>query len=271
MHPCPDYTNELPNEVNLDSKTLPGFLEDLLGAQGIHSGHLEFLLIKSSKVSNSGLGKKAFLNQRSTLDPGLCLKLLKECSEKKHLLSEVIKLLAYDGDKISSLIEEAGSEDHLCNCLLKVRALKHNSCIMSKLSRKGRTILLLNRIQAKKPKEDIIMLLIKSGEIESKDIDMSEIIETVLTMPIELLKLLLAAGVDPNGRRSSTERSPLSYLAVKCSSRTVKLDLKCKIVEMMQEFVDAGANMEDLDHYFHRSYTTPLHVATDLALRTGEL
>ena len=75
----------------------------------------------------------------------------------------------------------------------------------------------------------------------------------------ELIKVLVDRGLSPNGKGRKT---PISVVMAKAISATKKIDMICLLLEIG----------EDCNHLSNtgKSTTTPLHVATELGLQSGE-
>lgn len=101
-----------------------------------------------------------------------------------------------------------------------------------------------------------ILKLLSKQTIEK--IDLARLLETNLVLDHDLIEMLINAGVNPNGKKSPiTTVMSLHYLKPESQVALVCLLIKC------------GADISQLS-LTARGSTTPLHVATELTLKTGE-
>ena len=137
---------------------------------------------------------------------------------------------------------------------------------MSRLSKRYRTQYLLVCLQQKNTEQAIELL--KSGPINPIEIDLSTVADELL-LNEQLLQMLLKYGIDPCGLKG--KKSPLYQLASKCPHWPKKKLYREKQKAMLQAIkllINAGAQVEHLNSY-NIGRTTPLHVATELAMATG--
>ena len=91
-----------------------------------------------------------------------------------------------------------------------------------------------------------------------RSLELGELLDTTnLVMSVELVKMLITGGVGMAGK-------PLPIPAV--LSCTIGVAEKMEVICLM---VECGMDCKQLCHSTHKT-TTPLHVATDLALKAGE-
>ena len=89
-------------------------------------------------------------------------------------------------------------------------------------------------------------------------LDLATLMESNIVNCPELIKVLVDAGLSPNG---SGRKTPIAAVMAKAISVTKKIDMICLLLEVG----------EDCGHLCQigKSTTTPLHVATELALQSG--
>lgn len=100
-------------------------------------------------------------------------------------------------------------------------------------------------------------------------IDLSKQTKKVLQSR-ELLSALLAKSVDPRGLSSPT---PIIQLVQSCPKQVHKkkaFELYCRIIENIELLLASGADVKELNTYHKGHETTPLHVATEMALIAGK-
>ncbi len=193
--------------------------------------------------------------------------LLRFCQQNDELLQKALSLLSYNEEQIVLFINDGDSDDEFCYKLLNTDYLQQSHCfmIMQKLSKSFRSEYLLKTMQS----TDIerALLVLKSGEILPEKIDLC----SKKVVSIDLLCKLLESGVNPCGLKTSTT-TPLTILVKQYPENRHKknLQMRCDTVACMQVLINAGADVEDLSSYHSGIKTTPIHVATDLALTTGE-
>ncbi len=180
-----------------------------------------------------------------------------------------MSLLSYDKKQILEFIKDDGSEDEFCCKLLNTKFLTPcQTILMQKLRKNSRTEYLLKTMQAAEIERALLVL--NSGEIIPEKIDLGLLSKKILTS-VDLLSKLLENGVNACGLTPTV--TPLNILVKQYPSDAHKnLQVRCNTVECMQILINAGANLEDLNSYYMYSgiKTTPIHVATDMALTTGE-
>ena len=91
-------------------------------------------------------------------------------------------------------------------------------------------------------------------------LDLAALMDSNIVNCPELIKVLVSIGLSPNGRG---KRTPIAVVMGKAISITKKIDMICLLLEVGEE----------CSHLSHtgKSTTTPLHVATELALQSGTL
>lgn len=224
--------------------------------------HIETLIKHSERVN-----AKKFEDAFKQINLKVGEQLLRFCQQKDELLQRVLLLLSYNEEQIVELINDTGSDDVFCNkLLLNIDYLQsHGFKIMQKLSKSSRSKYLLKTMQNTDTEKALLVL--QSGEIIPENIDLCLLIKKTVTAK-DLLCKLIENGVNPCGLKSSTT-TPLTILAKQYPNKK-NLQMRCNTVECMQTLINAGANVEDLNSYFSGIKTTPIHVATDMALTTGE-
>ena len=236
-------------------------MKTLLQQQDITSNHLIFLF-KNPKVRDT------FRAKVKSFPRDLTLKMLKVCSTNKRLLATVVNLLPYDELQIVDLLGNNGDKDVICCGLLRTDKLKNSQLVMARLSKTSRTQFCLDMLT--KSHTQRALKLLKSGEIDPRGVDLSIIIEK-MNNP-EVLQALLAQGVNPNGLETSPNFKchPLTTLVTRVTRKNISQDERRNEVQKMKLLVEADAKLEDLNQYHRGSKTSPLHVATSIAILTGE-
>lgn len=256
-----DHTEAL--QENFDFECIENFpLVTVLKQQEITSKLLKFLLEKH-KVRAS-FKQKAVRN----FTPELTLEILKVCSGNKTLLSEVVNLLPHNEVQILDLLgNNGGNEDDICRGLLKTKIFKKSQQVMAKLSKRSRTDFCKEMITQGHTQRALKSM--ESGEIDPHEVDLSTLEGVFFNNP-EILQALLARGVNPNGLETSPgfKCHPLITLVIRIDK--TKQDERQTLVHNMKLLVEAGAHLEDLNRYHRGSKTSPLHVATSIAILTSE-
>ncbi len=139
------------------------------------------------------------------------------------------------------------------------KELLEQACITPNI----RTSYLLNRIEA----ADIgpSYVAIQSGPIKDQDKNISKLVDCILTSKTDYdLSFLKCADIKLTSTRFTSLVEKLSH---KCCQQ--KTDKK-KAVRALTDLIELGANVEGLNRYSQGNKTSPLIVATHLALKTGK-
>ena len=243
-------------------------LLEILSRPECKEAHLEFLVSKmwnEKKINVSKVTLKQLVDKGITsasllqrfLELGLPLSkedIMMAIKELKHSQVHLFKHIAAKCDP--------GDIDELCQTAVSAKRMTFVLNLVergAKLPSHGSDML----FQALKIKDyDGALFLAKKFTKATMDkLDLSTLMETNIIYCTELIKVLVESGLSPNGRRRKTP-------AATVMGRTDIL-LKKKI-ELLCLLIDVG---EDCNHLSNlgKSATTPLHVATDLALQTGAL
>ena len=103
-------------------------------------------------------------------------------------------------------------------------------------------------------------LIEKFTEAISDDIDLAFLMDSNIVNRPELIKMLIRTGLNPNG---SGRRTPI---AVVMSKQHLTMSKKIELISLLLE---SGEDCSHL-HQTSKSFSTPLHVATELALQSGK-
>ena len=228
------------------------------------------LLVKSNELSYIQLEHfidgaklhKEFKAAAKNVPSRVCTPILKLFIGKNQKLLELIHLFSLEEHQIIPLIEN----DYEFFCyLIEKDAEVFTISTMKKLPEKYRTQYLIVCLKQKNTEQALELL--KSGSIDSTKISLSSVPDDLL-YNINLLQSLLECGIDPKGKQSI--ESPLQKLASRCPhwpKKKLHREKQREITQAMKLLIDAGAEVRDLNNY---EQSTPLHVATDLALATGK-
>ena len=232
--------------------------------RGLQMSQIEYL-IKFSRQANA----KKFISAAKEIPHKIGEELLKYCQEKTQLLQEIVEILSYSEDQVLEFIREVDrKDDEFCCHLLNIKQFRTSQKLMEKLSVSSRSHRLWKALKNEETEQGI--LLLHSGEIQPEMVDLSRLSNKTLDSR-ELLLALLAKEVNPQGLSGTI--TPLIKLVSRCPNRATKsknLDTYIKTIENIRQLIDAGANVEDLNAYHSGHKTTPIHVATEMAVTTGE-
>ena len=193
--------------------------------------------------------------------------LLKLYSERGQQLLELLQIFSFDE---SQIIEN--EQQLFCGILEGDSFVYGHQNLMKKISKSSRTQCLAACLKHSDPKQAIkrALVVLHSGEIDPTRIDLS-LLSDELLHHIQSVHLLLKHQVDPCGLKTKrSSKSPLKRLAIICPHRFDKKLNQTEIVQTMKLLIDNGAEVEDLNCYHRGNVTTPLHVATELTIATGE-
>ncbi len=151
----------------------------------------------------------------------------------------------------------------ILSALAMSKELLEQACITPDI----RTSYLLDRIEAK----DIgpSMVAIQSGPIKDQEKNVSKLVDCILTSKAvcDFRKHLKCGKVTDIIQESTPLTCLVEKLSHKCCQR--KTD-KNKAVRALTVLIEVGANVEGLNRYFQGNKTSPIIVATHLALTTGK-
>ena len=170
-------------------------------------------------------------------------------------------------DKDQAAINEITGDQLLCCHLLDIKQLRGSKKLMKKFTSASRTWYLCKVLQNNNVEQALSLL--ESGDVIPEKVDLSKQTKKVLQSR-ELLSALLAKKVDPCGSSSPT---PIIQLVQSCPKQINKkksFELYCKIIENIYLLLAAGAEVKDLNTYHKGHETTPLHVATEMAVIAGK-
>ena len=227
------------------------------------------LLLNSNNLSYKQLSRfieevkfrEKFKVAAAKISPEISIALFKFYTGKGQQLLEILQLFSFNKSKI---IEN--EEKLFCGLLETEPFIYNQSSLMKKLSKMSRTQCLAACLKNGMREQAFVVL--DSGEIDPAKVDLSEMSDELLLCK-RLIKRLLQSQVNPSGLKSkASSNSPLKRLAIKCPLKFSHQ--KSEIVQTMKLLIDAGAEVEDLSNY-RGNFTPPLHVATELAIATGEL
>ena len=164
----------------------------------------------------------------------------------------VVEHLAKNKKELSPILSEVAMS----------KELLEQACITPNI----RTSYLLNRIEAADIGPSIVA--IQSGPIKDQEKNISKLVDCILTSKTDCDLSFLKCGKDTDIKLTSTAFTCLvEKLSLKCCQR--KADKK-KAVRALTVLIELGANVEGLNRYSQGNKTSPLIVATHLALKTGK-
>ena len=237
---------------------LTELLQKLLKSNEFSSTHWEHFIASVKSHEEFKIAAKKIHSEIS-------IPLIKLFSSKEQQLAELLQIFSIDESQISE------NDEDLCCSLLETEQFMHSQILMTKLSMQSRTQFVISCLKGKNPQK--ILLLLDSGKIDPTMINLSTISDKLLYHK-EVVTTLLDLQVNPCGLMDSKKLSdsPLKRLAGRCPHKFDKQSkrLKHEMVQTMKLLIDAGANVEDLNNYHRGNSTTPLHVATELAIVTSE-
>ena len=240
---------------------LTALFQILLQNDDLSIKHIEYLIRFSKQVRPKVFSVAA---KCTTYDVGE--RLLRFCQEETSLLQEIIILLSYSEERIAGFIRCRKKDEQFCCHLLDSDQLKNSYKLMTKLTALSRTQYILKSKQTERA-----VLLLKSGEIIPDMINLSTLTKSIFHSS-ELLSILLDKKVNPCGLTGS--ETPIQQLAQGCQKQVDRKnkEVYVMLVNSIALLLEAGANVEDLNAYFGISEsTTPLHVATEMALISGNV
>ena len=243
-------------------------LLEILGRQECKEAHLEFLVSKmwnEKEINVSKVTLKQLIVDKDIVSASLLqrflelgLPLSKEDVKVaiKHLQAHQVPLFKFIAAKANR-----DDLDDLCQVAISANRMAFVLNLAergAKLPSHGSQLL----IQALKTEDyDGALALAKKFTKTTMDkLDLATLMESNIVNCPELIRVLVETGLSPNGRGRKT---PISVvMGLPATSWTKKIVLMCFLL-------DIG---EDCSHLSHtgKSSTTPLHVATDIALQSGE-
>ena len=241
--------------------------------------HLEFLIgevwkDKSLDISASKVSVKQLIGQKSIRDERFietCLKLgmplttediavaIRELPTKEQQLFEHLTLkLEYNQEDLDSLCKEAISAGKIPFAITFIQlgaSLPSDKMYVAAIKDILKTVLEQNNFDGARA------LIEKFTEAITKHFDLVSLMESNIVKCPELIELLLEKGINPNGRGKKTP------IDVVMSNQHLEWPKRIGIVCLLLK------NGEDCCHLSlsSESATTPLYVATEKALETGNI
>lgn len=204
------------------------------------------------------------------LAPKLVCRILEECfkcSDFKSSMMELSRCLLQDEEKQVSVLKEI-KEQELCFKILTW--VGPSPVLLKEIRKENRTQYVKDMIECKKFKD--AEMAVESGQLD-QSINIPVLMARLLEYDNErLLKKLLDAKVDVKATRNGKLPNSMKLLSKMCSPQAkTNFDIKCRAVKYMHLLLGEahGVDVEEMKEYSRGSRTSPLHVATHLALETG--
>lgn len=252
----------------LSEKSCRALLQLLLSKPGCRSQLLSFLLMQAwenKKVDCSSVQLKTLLVEKKVTNPNLLQRFIE------------FGAVVQSGD-VCLAIQNLSSDDIGVFKLIVSKCQefdKNDACSEAAAANKILFVLHLVELGASLPEDGIKLfkeavklkqfegarLLVKFFSKEAlESLDLAVLLETTsLIFDVKLVETLITAGVCVTGKKSPVVVVMQSNL----------LDVSAKI-DILSLLIERGADCKQLCQTCHKT-TTPLHVATELALQTGKL
>ena len=247
----PDFCNKVLAEIISRPECTQTHLEFLVGTVW-NVKELDVSMVQFKQLIVDKAITSASLFQRF-LELGLILtkediKLAMNCLKENQM-----HLFTYISAK-----SDPGDLNELCQAAVKANRMTFMLNFVeqgAKLPQDGSELLM----QALKNKDyDVALSLARMFKMDVVDkLDHASLLDSNIINCPEIVKVLIHAGLNPNGKGGKT---PIAMIMDKVTSMSKKIDLVCLLL-------DNGA---DCNHLC-KSSTTPLHKATEIALRTGKI
>lgn len=255
---CPERVpKDLSKQFCLHPPLLVKLLKKLGSSNDAHMEHIKFVLIKSGMTEKCKceLPDNVFCRLLSKAPCNDIIEVLfKLCSPNEEFVVQLaVKSMQMTEPflLIQYIIKEPEWSDKVI----------HSIC--SECNPSQRTQLVVWSIEHHQT-QSRTMTILESGEILPEEIDLSKIVEK----PVDptLIKQLLDHNIDPNGNNAS-KKKPLFIVANEVYRSTKRSKQLLKLEEVICLLLEAGADIEDLCGLEQGKRKSPLHMATELALR----
>lgn len=246
-------------------------LTEILYRSDCKQSHLEFLITNVWKEKNVNVSKvtlKQLIVEKRITSAILLQRFLElGLSMKKDEIMMVMNCLQHNQLHLFKLIAAHSNPQYLEECYHAVTMSANRMTFM----------LIFLELGLKVPPRHAEELLISMLKTDSycgaldlakkytkgsmEEVDLNCLLKTDIVNYPQLIKVLLDGGVDPN--RSSGRNTPIATVMGRDIDWSKKIEVVCLLL-------DNKEHCSHLSHTGSKYSTTPLHVATEVALRSGK-
>ena len=242
-------------------------LLEIVSRKECKQDHLEFLVSKmwnEKEIDVSKVTLRQLIVDRQITSESLLQRFLELGLPlaKEDIKMAITKLRSNQSHLFRFIISKYGNTDdldELCQAAVSANRMTFVLYLVergAKLPTHG-SDLLMHALKAE-DYDGAIALAKKFTKATTDKLDLATLMDSNIVNCPELIKVLVETGLSPNGRGKKT---PIAAVMGKAISITKKIDMICILLEI-------GEECSHLSHT-SKSATTPLHVATELALQSG--
>ena len=241
-------------------------LVEILSRKECKQAHLEFLVSKmwnEKEIDVSKVTLKQLIVDREVTNESLLQRFLELGLPltKEDVKMAITRLKTGQLHLFRFIIAKCNTDDldELCQAAVNANRMTFVLYLVergAKLPSHG-SDLLMHALRAE-DYDGALALARKFTKATTDKLDLAALMDSNIVNCPELIKVLVQIGLSPNGRG---KRTPIAVVMGKAISITKKIDMICLLLEV-------GEECSHLSH-IGKSTTTPLHVATELALQSG--
>ena len=241
-------------------------LIEILSRKECQEAHLEFLVSKmwnEKEINVSKVTLRRLIVDREITSESLLQRFLELGLplSKEDIKMAITSLKPNQSHLFRFIIAKCNTDDldELCQAAVSANRMTFVLHLVergAKLPSHG-SDLLIHALKAE-DYDGALALAKKFTKASTDKLDLASLMDSNIVNCPELIKVLVDTGLSPNGRGRKT---PIAVIMGKAISITKKIDMVCLLLEV-------GEECSHLSH-IGKSTTTPLHVATEVALQSG--